>query len=488
MPRFKLIVINQMPETISQCLDRLRRQIDTTLPISPPTAAPGLYSMTTELYLDQIPVVPQLESPFLIWGRPDHNHYRIGCGAALLIETGGRGRFEKLQQQFEEVVARWQHDCLTEQPYQPGAFCAFAFDEDDQMGGPWQGIANSLIFIPEVLLEFSEGRYTLSLCCQQSQLKERQARIERWLDQAAKLLAALMATDAGGDRVTLYRPPGEQAGAEWMARVEAATRAIRDNRFTKVVPARHLPIRACRPFNPAAVLKRLAKCYPSCLLLGFSVGDKTVIAATPERLVALNNGTISCDALGGTGRRSGDPKEDNLLAHRLLQDMKTRHEHQLVVEHLRHHLGQVSAHLSIPDTPSVLPLGQLQHLWTPIKAQCRPGISLFDLAALIHPTPAVAGTPTAEARQWLKAHEPFQRGWYCGGVGWIQADGNGELAVLLRTALLAGSHADLYAGAGVVANSDPRAELDETELKLAAVIDALSDQPAADGALQTVRQ
>jgi menaquinone-specific isochorismate synthase len=478
-----------MLDNLTTCIDSLRHDLGRALSDDTILNTKGLYSLTLTLQLDLIPVIPQLAPPFLIWGRPDHNHYRIGLGIATQFEAQGKGRFEKLHDYFAQLRARWQHHSLTDYPYQPGAFCAFAFDEDDVMSGPWQGIANSLITVPEVLVEFSEGHYTLTLSCEGHQLQATQTQIEAWLNNTTTLLTAMTTqlSPSEGEN-TLYRAPSEPCNSDWFALVENAKDAIHNHTLTKVVPTRHVPIRAAHDFNQTAILKRLAKQYPACLLLGVSLGDRTLIAATPERLVALHNGTISCDALAGTGEAGGNANEDNLLAHRLLQDPKTRHEHQLVVDHLRQRLSRVSAHLSIPETPSVLPLGHMQHLWTPIKAQCRPGISLLELAATLHPTPAVAGTPVEPARQWITENETFTRGWYCGGIGWLQADGNGDLAVLLRTALLSGNSADLYAGAGVVADSDARAELDETELKLTTVIDALCQKHATNDGQQTVQQ
>lgn len=422
-------------------------------------------------------MVGSLPRPFLVWARPDRQHYRIGVGTALQVTTGGQERFLQLQHCFDNITASWRCESMAEGASPPGAFCAFAFDGDDKMSGPWQGVANSLIAIPEVLLEFKEARYTLSVSCQTERLQAPGMQIERWVNRTLALLTSLLTAGAKQERAnTLYQAPSEPPNGDWLRLVAMAREAIRNQEMVKVVPARHVRIRATQPFNETAILKRLAQHYPTCLLLGLSLGSKTLIAATPERLVSLTNGTISCDALGGTTARSGNPVQDNLLAHSLLQAPKTRHEHALVVDHLRQALRRVSAHVSIPNTPSVLPLGQLQHLWTPIKAQCRPGISLLDLAAALHPTPAVAGTPVSVAKAWLARHEPFERGWYTGSIGWLQPDGNGELVVLLRSALLADTQADLYAGAGIVADSDPKQELAETELKLGGVIRALTNE------------
>jgi menaquinone-specific isochorismate synthase len=475
-----------MSANLSKCIDLLRSEIETAFSTYVSVKDSRLYSLSVNLHLDQVPAIPQLTAPFLIWGRPDRNHYRIGLGTTLQYKTSGKERFLKLQCYFDKIRSNWHHDCLTELPYQPGAFCAFAFDEDDTMSGPWKEIANTMITIPELLLEFSEGRYTLTLSCQTSQLQTREKLIKHWLTQATILLQSVTTKDNFVEsKNTLYRTQGGPTNYDWMISVENAKTAIDDNQLAKVVAARHVHIQGTHAFNETAILKRLAKNYPSCYLLGISLGSKTLVAATPEQLIAINNGTISCDALGGTGKRGDDTRQDNLFAHRLLQDTKTRHEHQLVVDHLHQRLSDISAHLSIPDNPTVLSLGQMQHLWTPIKAQCRPGISLFELAASLHPTPAVAGTPVEEAKQWIEQNEPFNRGWYSGGVGWIQADGNGELAVLLRAALLSDNNAELYAGAGIVADSDPRAELDETELKLRSIFDMLCKKDVDNEAHQT---
>jgi isochorismate synthase len=476
-----------MIEQVARCIDSLRGILASARLDQRYCNSPDLYTLTLPLELDQIPIIDQLTAPFLVWARPDHQHYRIGMGIVLQLKTGGRERFRRLQQYFEKLSDNWQHDSLADNFLKPGAFCAFAFDDDDTMSGPWEGTANSILAIPEVLLEYREGHFTLHLSCQADQLAQPQTQVEIWIKHTTSLLTSLLSSsDCPEPANTLYRAPGEPPGSDWLDLVELARDAILSKEMDKVVPARHVRFRSTRPFNEMAILKRLAQQYPSCLLLGLSLGKKTLVAATPERLVSLNNGTISCDALGGTGERDGNPNQDNLLAHRLLQDKKTRHEHTLVVEHLRHALTRVSAHVSIPDTPSVLPLGQLQHLWTPIKAQCRPGTSLLELAANLHPTPAVAGTPVNNAKKWLAKHEPFERGWYTGSVGWLQADGNGELAVLLRCALINDKQADLYAGAGVVADSDPKSELAETELKLSAVLGALTPEQSNEKEQQVV--
>ena len=465
-----------MTAKISQCLKDLRLSLDRSFVVPGNFEHEQLYSLTLPLTLDLIPHISTLSRPFLLWGRPDRQHFRLGLGVVKQITAKGAGRLETLQQGFQNLVAGWRHDGEDIAISHPGAFCAFAFDENDNMAGPWRNVPNSLVLIPELLLEFKEGRYSLSFTCENNKLSKIKWLKNHWLKQSVKLLQAIAGSHyTSSDKNTLYRSPEKRAKDDWCQQVEKARNAITQGSLDKVVPARHVHVRSAEPLNIGRIFNHLIQHHASSLVVGMCLGDKTLAAATPETLVALHNGKLSCDALGGTEKRLRDSRQDNLLAHKLLQDPKSRHEHQLIVKHLTTVVGQYSDHLSVADAPTVMPLGQLQHLWTPIKAQCRPGVSLFDIAQKLHPTPAVAGTPVDTAKQWIKNNEGFQRGWYTGSVGWLQKDGNGELAVLLRCALLSDSSADLYAGAGIVSDSDPLREWDETELKLKTMLNALSE-------------
>jgi menaquinone-specific isochorismate synthase len=211
------------------------------------------------------------------------------------------------------------------------------------------------------------------------------------------------------------------------------------------------------------------------MLLASRIGERTFVAATPERLISWQNGEIRCDALAGTMQRSASEKNDQELAQLLLSDPKARHEHQLVVKDIDASLEHICANVKYSKQPSLLPLRNLQHLHTEIRGRLKPDITLLEAAARLHPTAAVNGYPGPEASQWLKQNEPIERGWYTGAAGWIDWDGNGTLAVLLRCALLDKNCADLFAGAGITSESDPDAEYAETELKFGVMLEALEN-------------
>src|SRR5690606_10278877 len=205
-------------------------------------------------------------------------------------------------------------------------------------------------------------------------------------------------------------------------------------------------------------------------------GGGQLIAATPERLVRRDGATVACDALAGSlARADGDDSAAALLA-----SGKDRREHDLVVRAIASALGELGAVPEMPGTPSVRTLRHVHHLHTPIAAQLSEPRHVLELAAALHPTPAVGGTPTPLATEWIAAHEPAPRGWYAAPVGWFDLDGNGDLAVAIRSGLVVPddarpgtSRAHLWAGAGIVAGSDPERELAETDLKLRAILGAL---------------
>jgi isochorismate synthase len=197
-----------------------------------------------------------------------------------------------------------------------------------------------------------------------------------------------------------------------------------------------------------------------------------LVAATPERLVRLEGASVACDALAGSIARSGGRHADSDDA-TLLASAKDRREHELVVRAIASALHELGADVDAPAEPGVRRLRHVLHLHTPIAATLRAPRHVLELAEALHPTPAVGGTPTRIATDWIAAREVAPRGWYAAPVGWFDLQGNGELAVAIRSGLLVGERAHLWAGAGIVAGSDPDRELAETDLKLRAMLGAL---------------
>jgi isochorismate synthase len=203
-------------------------------------------------------------------------------------------------------------------------------------------------------------------------------------------------------------------------------------------------------------------------------GDATFVAASPELLVRREGQRASTVALAGSARRSADPSVDRHLGEQLLGNAKDRHENAIVARRIASALRPHALWVSAAPEPALVRVANIQHLATPMRAQLVSPLGGIELAEILHPTPAVGGEPNEIAARLIPALEGLDRGWYAGPVGWTDAAGDGEFCVALRCALLRRRKAHLYAGCGIVRDSDPSAELAEAELKLAALLPLLA--------------
>ena len=270
---------------------------------------------------------------------------------------------------------------------------------------------------------------------------------------------------------------------EYAAAVAAAVTAITEGRLRKVVLARRLNLRFASPVRPSVVLRRLHAREPSCTAFSHPVGRGRFVGASPELLVSRRGELVRCHPLAGTVALVGDPAVDRAATEQLLASAKDRVEHQLVVDDIARALRAAGVRVEGPVQPSIVRLRSVAHLATQVVGSSGPGRSpgVLELLAALHPTPAVGGVPRPEALAMIAALEPAPRQQWAGPVGWVDASGNGEWMIAIRSAVVTGADASLWAGAGIVAASDPAAELAETTVKLLPVVDAFV--PGADGEL-----
>ena len=275
----------------------------------------------------------------------------------------------------------------------------------------------------------------------------------------------------GGEPPDRFEMVPTMTHSEWKGVVADAVDLLERGELAKVVLARRIDIAANRPFVVSDVLERLIALYPSCTI--YSVDG--FVGASPELLVRRRGDRVESHPLAGTVARSGDEQGDRVLVARMLGSAKIRHEHRVVVDAIAGALRPMCERLDVPATPSVLGLRNVSHLATHISGQLPPGQgpSALELAARIHPTPAVGGSPTDDAIGYIHKVEGFDRGRYAGPVGWMDANGDGCFALGIRCAELDGPTARIYAGNGIVAGSNPAEELGETQLKLQALLAAL---------------
>jgi isochorismate synthase len=261
----------------------------------------------------------------------------------------------------------------------------------------------------------------------------------------------------------------------YLAMVSTAVERIREGTMRKVVLARTMQVEAGRTLDPLRLAYRLRAVDPHAFTFIAPDGSRdSLVGASPELLVSKQGLAIRSTPLAGSAPRSGDPEEDRANAEALLASAKNREEHAIVVEGIEDVLGMYCEHLDHDREPVLVETANVWHLATRFEGQVRePSPSVVELVAALHPTPAGGGTPTAIAKAAIDELEPFDRGGYAGAVGWMDAEGDGEWAIALRCARLDGQRATLYAGAGIVADSQPADELDETDRKFRAFLDSL---------------
>lgn len=291
-----------------------------------------------------------------------------------------------------------------------------------------------------------------------------QGRVRRFLKQAASAPART--------RRTIPHRIEPDSREDWRRAVDEALAAIDAGVVGKVVLSRRQKLVADEPFSSKDLLVNLIDGDARGTVLLYRYADVFFCGCTPELLVRKDGARVSSMCLAGTCPAGADEQERRRLADELMADGKNRAEHDYVVRHVREVFRRVCFDVDVPQTPGIMPLTHVQHLHTPAAAQVLDGVSLWELMGDLHPTPAVSGTPVGEARMLIRRIERYNRGFFAGACGYIDAAGDGEFSVGLRTGVFDGETGWLYAGCGIVAGSDADAEYDEIGLKLKTILDA----------------
>ncbi|HRF05440.1 isochorismate synthase [Accumulibacter sp.] len=457
----------------------LRRRLRARLPGA---AARGLLSVTVDLgrggdesWLNVDLARPQLNW----WARPRATgsdsaacagaggDTRLAIGCAMSFSSAGPARFSALQAAFSGLAPVWEHDDWQGTGFVPAAHIGFAFDEN--AGDAAEDLPNARLLVPAILLVNRAGCCTATFSCA---VREGEGAFERWRTALRAAQPRDRRPGAAAVSGVVQRRSAALADRAFLARARAALAEIASGGLDKLVLARSIHFDCASRIAVAPVLAALADRHPECAIYGVGEREQCFVGATPERLVALRQGVVEADALAGTAWLTVAPPAGSLHSLALQHDKNTR-EQQLVVDAVRAALAPLCAALASPTAAEVLQLRELQHLRTRVRGRVLAGVGLFDLIARLHPTPAVGGTPSSAARHWLRSHGDRRGAWYSGGIGWIDRDGDGEVVVALRCARIKGRQAELFAGAGIVAGSDPAQELAETEAKLAVIADAL---------------
>lgn len=248
--------------------------------------------------------------------------------------------------------------------------------------------------------------------------------------------------------------------------------AIGEGRVSKVVLSRRQKLTAEHPFSSKDLLVNLIDGSARGKVIMYRYADVFFCGCTPELLVRKSGNVVESMCLAGTCPAGASEDERARLAQELMADEKNRAEHDYVVRFIREVFNRTCYNVDVPATPEIMSLAHVQHLHTPAKANVLEGVDLWTLAGDLHPTPATSGTPVGEAKMLIRRIESYNRGLYAGAAGFVDAAGDGEFAVALRTGVFDGEIGWLYAGCGIVEGSDAAAEYEEIDLKLKTVLSA----------------
>jgi isochorismate synthase len=423
------------------------------------------------------------------WEQATASNALVGAGTALTLETQGASRFVDAARRWHELVDDAlimtidpQPKRLSAHPYGPILFGGFAFDPSRPRTPLWSAFPDGLLTLPSLLLRRHNGETTLTV----SSMIEASGDVEQCAATLAESVECLLDAVDG----TFLQPPDPETiyssyaltlhdtlpTSAWMGLVADTVQQIHAGSYEKVVLARSvevMPDPTVGAFNISATLYRLRDSYANASIFAVQHGGRFFIGATPERLVQAEQGKLQTMALAGSLRRGATPAEDELLGLELLQSAKNNNEHSIVVERIREHLAAYCTDIDTSAAPRLFKLKNVQHLQTPITATLKPPYNVLDVIALLHPTPAVGGFPHEAALNAIREREQLDRGWYAAPLGWIDAYGQGEFVVALRSGLIERERATLFAGNGIVAGSDPQSEYAETCWKLQAMLRGL---------------
>lgn len=412
--------------------------------------------------------------PAAFWttpGAPVH----VGLGAAHTVVGTGVDRFRMIRDGAERLWGRVGVATHPEtSPLAPRLFGGFSF-----LSGPpaaeWRSFGEALFLLPRLLYTLDPDGARLSVAITAEELDR--AGPEVVVAEVEEVLSRLGVSPSPADPDPQPDPAHPDMVPlddrdEWARAVSSIQSRIEAGRAEKIVAARARAVPLTGTPDLVGILRRLGQESATAARFAFRLGDGAFLGATPERLVGRTGREVQTEALAGSISADSPEREADLLA-----SLKEGAEHEYVVRAIVEALAPLCESLEYPEEARVQRLRHVLHLQTPITGRLERAVHVLELVERLHPTPAVGGWPTREALAWIDREEMGSRGWYAAPVGWFDDRGDGEFGVALRSGLLHGGRAYLYAGAGIVRGSDADAEYRETDVKLRTMMDALGVRP-----------
>jgi menaquinone-specific isochorismate synthase len=406
----------------------------------------------------------------VLWAQSRTGTVFAGAGMEFEAAESGSNRFQSVARSISGLSSRLVQMSSAPFPILGG----FSFSDISVSTGLWHDFPRAKFVVPSVLMQIQGGQTLLrvtapvdqysSLDTTERSIHDLWQRAHMWAGQPLELPERI-------DVLSRHAIPNDHM---WKASVDDAVALILQGTIDKVVLAREERILGSDRFSPISVLSRLRELDRTATLFAMQSGASWFLGATPERLLRLNSGHVDVTCLAGSIAAGDSESERQLLADELLSSAKDLEEHEIVVRSTMAALREVCQNVARQrGTPRVVQARSIQHLETPVTAELAESGSVLNLVERLHPTPAVGGYPRTPALEIISRLESIDRGWYAGPFGWTDLAGSGEFAVAIRSALISGRIASAFAGCGIVADSDPDAELEETRLKLRPMLSAL---------------
>lgn len=406
------------------------------------------------------------------WKDPSEEVVLIGIGISKQIQS------DQATDRFFHVEEEWRtflKDSIIYNPYNenglgPVMFGGFSFDPLKAKTTLWSKYADSLFHVPKYMLTIVKGQtyLTTNIVCTPN---DDYTLFEKVFNERTELLTSLKQETVMNPAKLLEKK--EISPLQWKQTVDDVVEDLKTGSLKKVVLARELRLLFDHHVRADVILENLYNQQRDSFIFVFESNGDCFIGATPERLVKKQGKNVFSTCLAGSIRRGKNEEEDNLLGQTLLNDQKNLNEHGFVVEMIKEALEESCEEIILPDKPQLMKIRDIQHLYTPVIGKCQKDASLLLLVERLHPTPALGGLPKQEAVEKIRQVEELDRGFYAAPLGWVDYRGNGEFSVSIRSGLIQGKEASLFAGCGVVANSDSESEYLETSLKFRPMLRAL---------------
>jgi len=446
----------------------MERLISITLPIAPidPLVALEQHSEASDKFY---------------WDHPENKISISAAGKITELKATGSDRFREITHQTRALEKKISaYTSISHSMAGPLFLGGYSFG-DHNVGKIWKQFGAARFVLPEWILVRTGHNYMLTLILK----RKNKAVHDIYMEIIERITDFLnLAGNCKIDPDTSKSPQNILCNLQssfeksaWLERVIRAKELIKEKEFDKIVLARTIEMESKSDLTPTLFSYSLRQTYPECYNFLIQVDEHTsFIGSTPERLASFENGVIKTEGLAGSTSRGKSASEDAALAQTLMQSEKDLVEHQFVVRAIDSSLAPYSYRVEHPNKPIIKKLNNVQHLFTPISASIKNGIQIHELLEQLHPTPAVGGFPKEQAVPFIQEIEQIERGWYSAPVGWYNLNGCGEFAVAIRSALIHKNKAHLFAGCGIVEDSDPESEWKETLLKFQPMTNALNEQ------------